>query len=62
MECMVEYVGSDKTYGEWVQKVETEEQLQAMLEQYTYGFQVKAGRDRSELEQGIQADSGCAGV
>lgn len=57
----VEYVGSDKTYGEWVQKVETEEQLQAMLEQYTYGFQVKAGRDRSELEQGIQADSGCAG-
>lgn len=34
----VEYVGSDKTYGEWVQKVETEEQLQAMLEQYTYGF------------------------
>ena len=57
----VEYVGSDKTYGEWVQKVETEEQLQAMLEQYTYGFQVNAGRDRSELEQGIQADSGCAG-
>ena len=40
----VEYVGSDKTYGEWVQKVETEEQLQAMLEQYTYGFQVKAGK------------------
>lgn len=57
----VDHVGNDKTYGEWIQKVETEEQLQTMLEQYTYGFCVKAGREQTELENGLKTDSGCAG-
>lgn len=55
----VENVGHDKSYGAWIKTVNNDKDLQNMIDQFSYGYKVVAGRDK--FTDGLSVQSGCAG-
>lgn len=55
----VEKVGHDKSYGAWIKTVNNDDELQKMINQFSYGYKVVAGRDK--FTDGLSVQSGCAG-
>lgn len=55
----VEKVGHDKSYGAWIKTVNNDDELKKMINQFSYGYKVVAGRDK--FTDGLSVQSGCAG-